>query len=271
MFPSFVAISRTNDVDALLILLMVLACDAGAARMRTGPLADAPVERRARRAGLQHEDARRLSVVPGIALAFLLCAPGSLRKRLAQLLAAGARDGRRLAAWMRAVELTPASAAPVRRQLDRQHRARPDLQLQRLRPRRRQTGGPGQIPGGTGGVAKRAAPGTERRIGQARSPVHTVKAPSAPPVFLAQRARTQPDRLRRPAGPLRLFGRGLGNQGAWLLPFALVGLLGLALLLLLGERSRPAAELAAGADPRRRPALAADRARRLVRSSRPVC
>jgi 4-amino-4-deoxy-L-arabinose transferase-like glycosyltransferase len=40
-----------------------------------------------------------------------------------------------------------------------------------------------------------------------------------------------------PPSALRLFGKGLGDQGGWLLPFALFGLLALALLLAL-ERTR---------------------------------
>ena len=39
VFPSFVAISRTNNVDALLILLMILACEAGVRACETRPLA----------------------------------------------------------------------------------------------------------------------------------------------------------------------------------------------------------------------------------------
>jgi 4-amino-4-deoxy-L-arabinose transferase-like glycosyltransferase len=37
-------------------------------------------------------------------------------------------------------------------------------------------------------------------------------------------------------GPLRLFGTGLGDQAGWMLPFALFGLLGLALLALVDRR-----------------------------------
>ena len=80
VFPSFVAVSRTNNVDTLLILLMILACDAGAARVRNRALADAAVERRARRAGVQHEDARRLPRRPGHRARRTCSArPGSLR------------------------------------------------------------------------------------------------------------------------------------------------------------------------------------------------
>ena len=61
VFPSFVAVSRTTNVDTLLIVLMILACDAGVRARRERALAHADLQRRARRPGVQHEDARRLS------------------------------------------------------------------------------------------------------------------------------------------------------------------------------------------------------------------
>jgi len=54
-----------------------------------------------------------------------------------------------------------------------------------------------------------------------------------------------------PTGPLRLLGTGLGDQGGWLLPFALLGLLGLALWVVADRRT------SATGPPRRNTALAA--------------
>jgi 4-amino-4-deoxy-L-arabinose transferase-like glycosyltransferase len=56
-----------------------------------------------------------------------------------------------------------------------------------------------------------------------------------------------------PPGPLRLFHVGLGDQAGWMLPFALFGLLGLALLILCNRRrkiprERPAIEEESDAD-----------------------
>src|SRR4029077_13640481 len=53
-----------------------------------------------------------LLVVPGIVLAYLLCAPGSISRRLTQLLAAGAVLLVISASWTAFVELTPASKRP---------------------------------------------------------------------------------------------------------------------------------------------------------------
>ncbi|MFI4989414.1 MAG: glycosyltransferase family 39 protein [Solirubrobacterales bacterium] len=236
VFPSFVAVSRTNNVDALLILLMILACEAAlraCERGRWGALLCS-----AALVGLAF-NCKTLAaylIVPPIALAFLLCAPGSLRRRLAQLLAAGAVLLAVSAAWMLAVELTPASQRPFVGSSTDNSELGLTFSYNGFGRVGGQTGGPGQIPVGAGGVAKRVAPGNGR--GAKPSPVRTVKAPSAPPVLLANGRERNPIAFGEGVGPLRLFQRGLGNQGAWLLPFALVGLLGFALLVLMPERRR---------------------------------
>jgi 4-amino-4-deoxy-L-arabinose transferase-like glycosyltransferase len=234
VFPSFVAISRTNNLDAPLILLMILACEAAlracergrwGALLWSGALVGLAFNCKTLAAYL---------IVPPIALAFLLCAPGSLRKRLLQLLAGGAVLLAVSAAWMLAVELTPASQRPFVGSSTDNTELGLTFSYNGFGRVGGQTGGPGQIPVGTGGVAKRVAPGKGGSVNP--SPVHTVKAPSAPPVFLSNGRERNPIAFGGPVGPLRLFERGLGNQGAWLLPFALVGLLGFALLVLMPER-----------------------------------
>ncbi len=237
VFPSFVAVSRTNNVDALLILLMILACEAGAARVRTRPLGSAAVQRRARRPGVQHQDARRLpdraadrARLPALRPRVAAPPPGcSCSPPAPSLLAVSA-------AWMLAVELTPASQRPFVGSSTDNTELGLTFSYNGFGRVGGQTGGPGQIPVGAGGVAKRVVPGNG---GAAKpSPVRTVKAPSAPPVFLANGRERNPIAFGEGVGPLRLFERGLGNQGAWLLPFALVGLLGLALLVLMPGRRR---------------------------------
>jgi 4-amino-4-deoxy-L-arabinose transferase-like glycosyltransferase len=262
VFPSFVAISRTNNVDALLILLMILACEAAlraCERGRWGALlwSGALV-------GLAF-NAKTLAaylIVPPIALAFLLCAPGSVRRRLLQLLAAGAVLLAVSAAWMLAVELTPGSERPFVGSSTDNTELGLTFSYNGFGRVGGQTGGPGQIPVGTGGVGKRVVPG---KGGSTKpSPVHTVKAPSAPPVFLTNGRERNPIAFGGPVGPLRLFERGLGNQAAWLLPFALVGLLGFALLMLMPERGEqesrigkePPGSSARGRPDRRDPRLA---------------
>ncbi|HEY2719140.1 MAG TPA: hypothetical protein VGI52_05875, partial [Solirubrobacteraceae bacterium] len=95
------------------------------------------------------------------------------------------------------------------------------------------------------------------------SPVRTVKAPSAPPTFLPNGRERNPIAFGGPVGPLRLLGTGLGNQGGWLLPFALVGLLAFALLLLRPPTTADAGpDGTAGSDPGVEGDSDADRRRR---------
>jgi 4-amino-4-deoxy-L-arabinose transferase-like glycosyltransferase len=104
-----------------------------------------------------------------------------------------------------------------------------------------QVGGPGRVqvlPGARvpashllkGGRAKSTP---SRPVGSAgggaSTPVRTAAAAGA-------EAKVQQIPFGGPAGPLRLFGVGLGDQGAWILPLSLLGLLGLALLVLADRR-----------------------------------
>jgi hypothetical protein len=58
-----------------------------------------------------------------------------------------------------------------------------------------------------------------------------------PPRFLPDGRLVSPLFFAEPAGPLRLFESGLADQSAWLLPFALLGVIALGLMAFLGERS----------------------------------
>jgi 4-amino-4-deoxy-L-arabinose transferase-like glycosyltransferase len=238
VFPSFVAVSRTNNVDALLILLMILACEAALRACERGRWGALLCSGALVGLAFNTKTLAAFLIVPPIALAFLLCAPGSLRRRLVQLLAAGAVLLAVSAAWMLAVELTPASQRPFVGSSTDNTELGLTFSYNGFGRVGGQTGGPGQIPVGAGGVAKRVIPGNGAAAKP--SPVRTVKAPSAPPVFLANGRERNPIAFGEGVGPLRLFERGLGNQGAWLLPFALVGLLGFALLVLMPEHGRTA-------------------------------
>jgi len=112
VFPSFVAVSRENAVDPLLILLMLAACAAAlsaidSGRLRTlvwcGVLAGLAFNAKSLAAFL---------CVPGIAVGFLVCAPGTLRRRLAQLTAAGAVFVIVAISSSLAVDLTPVEQRP---------------------------------------------------------------------------------------------------------------------------------------------------------------
>ena len=133
VFPSFVAVSRDNGVDPLLILLMILACGAALRAIEDGRwrwlMACAVL------IGLAFNTKTLAAylIVPGIALAYLLCAPGAWRRRIGMLAAAAAVLGVVSFAWIAAVELTPASSRPFVGSSTNNTRARAYLRIQRLR------------------------------------------------------------------------------------------------------------------------------------------
>ncbi|HYB23631.1 MAG TPA: glycosyltransferase family 39 protein, partial [Solirubrobacteraceae bacterium] len=112
VFPSFVAVSRDNGVDPVLLLLMLAACATGLRACESGRtrtlLASAVL------VGLAFNTKTLAAylVVPGIALAYLLCAPGSLRRRALQLAGAGVVLLVVSFAWIELVDATPASKRP---------------------------------------------------------------------------------------------------------------------------------------------------------------
>ena len=95
VFPSFVAVSRDTGVDPLLILLMVLACEAGLRAVESGRWRSLLLCGALIGLAFNTKTLAAYLVVPGIALAYAICAPGSLPRRGMQLLAGD--DGDRLA------------------------------------------------------------------------------------------------------------------------------------------------------------------------------
>jgi 4-amino-4-deoxy-L-arabinose transferase-like glycosyltransferase len=244
VFPSYVAVSRDNGVDPVLVLLMILACGAALRAIRNGRWL--PLLASAALVGLAF-NAKTLAafpVIPGIALGYLLCAPGPLPRRLLKLLAAGALMVAVSLAWIAYVEATPASQRPyVGSSLDNT-----ELNLTfgyngfgRVEG---QVGGPGEIFVRLGAVAPFPA-----RVRTSLTP----RRKAAPKVtlnpILPDGHYTNPTPFGGSIGPLRLFKYGLGGQGGWMLPFALLGLVALALSVLWPPREtdRPAASPPAAA------------------------
>jgi 4-amino-4-deoxy-L-arabinose transferase-like glycosyltransferase len=250
VFPSFVAVSRTTNVDTLLIVLMILACDAGVRAAETGRLRTLIYSGVLVGLAFNTKTLAAYLIVPGIALAVLLCGRGTLGRRVVALLAAGVAMVVVSFAWMAVIELTPASQRPYVGSSTNNSELGLTFSYNGFGRVGGQTGGPGNIPVGTGGVARKVT-------GKAGESTKTHTAPEAPErteVLPNGRARN-PIAFGGPTGPLRLFGRGLGDQGAWLLPFALAGLVAFALLVLgdgrrhgwrTADRSRLALLLAFG-------------------------
>jgi 4-amino-4-deoxy-L-arabinose transferase-like glycosyltransferase len=227
VFPSFVAVSRDNGVDPLLILLTILACGAALNAIDDGRwrwlLACSVL------VGLAFNTKTLAAclIVPGIASAYLLCAPGSWVRRTTMLLAAGIVMALCSFAWIAAVELTPASQRPYVGSSTNNTELGLTFSYNGFGRVEGEQGGPGDVHALAGAMVP-AAP-------HHASPLHPTAAGI---LHTAKLSPTLPGgRLRNPisfggaTGPLRLFESRLADQGSWILPFALVGLLAFALLL----------------------------------------
>ena len=173
VFPSFVAISRTTNVDALLILLMILACDAGMRAIETGRWRTLLWSAALVGLAFNTKTLAAYLVVPGIALGYLLCAGVSVRRRLAQLLTAGLVMVVVSGAWIAVVELTPASKRPFVGSSTDNTELGLTFSYNGFGRVGGQTGGPGNIPKGSGGLARTVTPGKAnqpRRLSKRRPP-----------------------------------------------------------------------------------------------------
>jgi 4-amino-4-deoxy-L-arabinose transferase-like glycosyltransferase len=237
VFPSFVAVSRANGVDPLLILLMVgaaaaavSACESG--RLRTLILAGVLV-------GLAFNTKTLAAylIVPAIGFGYLVCAPGTILRRIWQLLVAGLVMLVVSFAWIAMVELTPASQRPYVGGSTNNTELGLTFEYNGFGRVEGQQGGPGEITPKAGAavpIARQRAVerAFERTHPHAKSPAPVVY----PPVHPTGRAKT-PVPFGGSPGPLRLFGKGLGDQGSWYLPFAFFGMLAALALIALEARS----------------------------------
>jgi 4-amino-4-deoxy-L-arabinose transferase-like glycosyltransferase len=243
VFPSFVAVSRDSGVDPLMILLMLLACGAAIRAAETGRWRTLIWCAVLVGLAFNTKTLAAYLVVPGIALAYLLCAPGSVLRRGTQLLAAGLVLVAVSFSWMAVVELTPASQRPFVGSSTNNTELGLTFQYNGLGRVQGQIGGPGRIPRRRGALARYrlAESARERaflRAARAGQPAAAKKLAGALARATphAGRRASQPVSFPGPTGPLRLFGRGLGDQGGWIVPLALFGLIGIALLLAAGWR-----------------------------------
>lgn len=262
VYPSFVAISRENGVDSLLILLMTLACAAGLRAIESGRLRT--LLGCAVLVGLAFNTKTLAAylVVPSLALGYLVCAPGMLRSRIAQLAAAGVVLALVSASWSAVVELTPASQRPFVGGSTDNTELNLTFAYNGFGRVEGQVGGPGQIPlveqfgslavlerEGLRKRAARAARATEAAAARgeplpAGGPAPTAKTPPPPAVPLP--AATQytghmhsPTSFTGSTGPFRLLKVELGGQAGWMLPFALFGMIALALWWAGGRKEGP--------------------------------
>ena len=226
VFPAFVAVSRDNNVDTLLILLMTLACGATLRAIETGRLRTLLWSAVLVALAFNTKALAAYLVIPGIALGYLWCAPGPPRRRIWHLLLAGVVCGALSLAWIAAVDLTPASQRPFVGSSTNNSELGLTFGYNGLGRVRGQKGGPGPV---ADREVQPLAP-TKRAAG-ARGAA-TVRLPTPAPHTAPKIAHTitrSPVVFGRAPGPLRLFRSGFGDQDAWMLAFALAGLLALAL------------------------------------------
>jgi 4-amino-4-deoxy-L-arabinose transferase-like glycosyltransferase len=248
VFPSFVAVSRDTGVDPALILLMVLACGAGLRAAETGRWRTLVWCGVLIGLAFNTKTLAAYLVVPGIALAHLVCAPGSISRRLTQLLVAGAVMIAVSFSWSAFVDLTPTSKRPYVGSSTNNSELGLTFEYNGFGRVGGQVGGPGRVqvlPGARVPASHLRRSGGAKPTGSrprtSAGGSTPTRAKAAAPA--AAEVKVQPIPFGGPAGPLRLFGVGLGDQGAWILPLSVLGLLGLALLVLADRRSpQPPAE-----------------------------
>jgi 4-amino-4-deoxy-L-arabinose transferase-like glycosyltransferase len=283
-FPGFVASTRDNNLDALLILLMLLAGWATIRAIETDRLRTLLLA--ALLAGLAFNTKALAAylVVPGMAVAYVLCAQGSIRRRLVRLIAGGVVLAAVSLIWIVAVDLVPQSQRPyvggtendselsltfgyngfgrVAGEVggsgtsfssgvlgDSAAHPAPDatsvlgsrvasLECKKPTGPTGATGATGPLPIGTADSQVGIFKGTTcvtvipNTYGQPAATSTTTTAPTAPVVLRSY----SPIALGPSPGVLRLFGTGFGDQAAWLLSFAVFGLIALVLMLFKGPR-----------------------------------
>jgi 4-amino-4-deoxy-L-arabinose transferase-like glycosyltransferase len=232
VFPIFVAVSRDNGVDPLLVMLMLLACACALRAIEGGHarwlLASAAL------IGLAFNTKTLAAylAVPGIALGWLVCAPSAWPRRLLALAGAGVALGVVSFAWIAMVELTPASQRPYVGSSTNNTEFGLTFEYNGFGRVEGEVGGPGNIPA-RGGAIVHSAP---RHQASTRARTHAHIRVAKPSKYLPDGRYRYPIAFGGPVGPLRLFGSELAGQGAWTLPLAIFGLIALALQVLWPPR-----------------------------------
>jgi 4-amino-4-deoxy-L-arabinose transferase-like glycosyltransferase len=250
VFPSFVAVGRNTGIDPLLIALMLGACGAALAAIDSGRLRWLMASAVLVGLAFNTKSLAAMLCVPGIAVGYLVCAPGSTRRRLAQLVAAGVVLAVVSGAWIAAVDLTPASQRPFVGSSTNNTEVQLLLDYNGFGRVGGQQGGPGSTIDVLNGnqipplwrPGYNAPPSALERTLKKPKPVHV---PAAKPTPGRQR-----DALPIPFGgarsPLRIFGTGLGGQAGWDVPLALIGLIALALVVRMRRDRRMGALIVLG-------------------------
>ena len=224
VFPSFVAVSRDNNVDTLLILLLTLACGAALRATESGRLRTLIGSAVLVALAFNTKGLAACVVIPAIAAGYIACAPGTWRRRVGQLLVASVVCAVLSMMWIVIVDLTPASQRPYVGST----RDNSELSLTF------RYNGFGRFAGQEFGPGPQenleVIPQRERSTNLPRPA--SVKLPTPAPGVAPRVAATIHETsvsFGTSPGLLRLFRTGFGDQGAWMLVFALIGMVAMAL------------------------------------------
>jgi 4-amino-4-deoxy-L-arabinose transferase-like glycosyltransferase len=249
--PISVMVAHSNNTDAVLVLVMTAAAVAAVQAVHSGRLRWLVAAAAIGGSAVTAKMLAGVPVLPGILVAYLWCAPRSWRVRLGHVAVGAAVMAVAALWWFVLVDLTPADARPY-------VGSSPTNSAFQLAFERNGVdqvdgtmgAGPGGSSAGPGvGVGGPAVGGVGPygRLGPYGRPL------PGGPVPGGQAPGAVPGGAARPGGPggpgfgggdpgaLRLFNAELGGQAGWLVPFGLIGAVGL--LWSLGLR--PSARLGA--------------------------
>jgi 4-amino-4-deoxy-L-arabinose transferase-like glycosyltransferase len=235
VFPSFVAVSRDNALDPLLLLLMLAGCGLALAAIESGRTRTLLLSAAVIGLAFNTKSLAALLCVPGIALGYLVCASPPLWRRLIQLAAAAAVLAAVSLSWSIVVDAVPAAHRPFVGSSSNNSELGLEFGYNGLG----RTGGQGGGP-----PCPQTYPAPTSDIPVFRSPARTtaaratVASAAATPATGATGVPGVTVRNPKPVpfascpSALRVFGIGLGDQAGWTVPLAVFGLIALALACL---------------------------------------
>jgi 4-amino-4-deoxy-L-arabinose transferase-like glycosyltransferase len=249
--PISVAVNHSNNTDAVLVFLMVATAVAGAEAVRRGQLRWLMLASGLGGLAILAKMAAAVPVLPGVFLAYLLCTPHALRKRVVHSLIGVLITGAVGLSWFAAIEVVPKSSRPYIGST--QKNSAFELAFER--------NGVDQIGGTIAGLPTGAGPtgagpgGRGPGGGGGAFPPNQVPPDQAPPAPGGGAPGPSGGGAAGPLGGLglggangglaigfaggepgvgRLFNSDLGTQSGWLIPLAVSGALGA--LLIVGFR-----------------------------------